>query len=279
MAKGIVVTKMSGEREPYNEEKLARSLRRAGATPDVIQQVLAKSRTILYDGIPTKELFAFAFKELRKHAPVLSLRYKLKQAILDLGQPGYVFEKFIAKLLEKQGYRAVLNTMVRGKLVSHEIDVSAARGKERLMVECKHHSKPWLGCHIDTALMVYARFLDVSSTFTKPLLVTNTKFTTTLITYANGVGLGLMGWKYPPQASLEQAIEQQKLYPITILHVPKSIVGACTRNNIITVEDLCGRSGDAVAKLLRISRESAEKLLAQCRALHHPDSRVPRGKI
>jgi hypothetical protein len=262
-----IVVKRTGERVPFDEQKLVRSLQRAGAGSAEIQRILSKTNKILYDGITTKKIFEFVFKELKQSNPAISSKYNLKKAIINLGKSGFVFEKYIARLFEQQGYKTRLNAIVKGKFVEHEIDISAQKNGESLMIECKHHTKPWLGCHIDVALATYARFLDVQKNYTKPVLVTNTKFTTTVIKYAQGTGLGLIGWKYPATNSLEKQIEDNRTYPITVLNIPSQAVNTCLKNNVLTVIDTARMNPEQLSHKTRINKQTATNIIEQSRQL------------
>lgn len=239
MVMKISVKKMSGELELYDENKLIGSMKRAGADEKTIEEILKKVRNIIYEGMETKKLFNFVLKELKKKKIDSGIRYNLKQGIIEMSLGGgYVFEKFIGKLLEKMGYKIKMNLIIKGKNITHEIDVSAFKGNEKLMVECKHYSKPWLGTSIQTALYVYARFMEVEKEYNKPMLVTNTKFSEQVIKYSKGVGIKLMGWKYPKGESLEESIERYGVYPITILPLKKQEIRRYMEKNILTFDDL-----------------------------------------
>lgn len=240
MVKQIYVVKMDGNEVPYDEDKLRCSMERAGAEKSVIDNVLVKVKKFIYDGIPTKKLFRFVFSELRKEKGIAGIKYNLKQAIIEMNiqGAGFTYEKFMARILEKQGYKTKLNQIARGKFIPHEIDVVAEKGKETLMIEAKHHSKPWLGTDIKVALYVYARFLDVQKQFTKPMLVTNTKFSDQVLAYSKGVGIRLMGWNYPSGDSLIENIEKSKTYPITLLPLKKPEIEKYLKNQILTLDDL-----------------------------------------
>lgn len=263
MPKEVFVFKRDGTRVPYSEEKLRNSLKRVNAGRVVVEEIVAKVERKLYDGMTTKELFGFVFKELKKYQRESSYKYNLKNAIIHLGHAGYVFEKFIGKLFECKGYKVKLNQMMPGKRVSHEIDVNATKGNERIMIECKHHSKPWLGTHIEVALAVYARFLDLKEHYTVPMLVTNTKFTSQVIRYAEGAGLRLMGWKYPKKGSLEEEIEKHKMYPVTILEVPHHVLLACINSEIILLDQVRALSASELSRKARISIGFANNLKEQ----------------
>lgn len=237
--KQIQVVKKNGEREIYSEQKVVRSLKNSGANDGIIEDILKKLDKILYDGIETKKIFNFVFSELKKTMPHIGVKYNLKQGIIDMSLGGgYIFEKFMGRVFQKLGYDTELNREIQGKFVSHEIDVSASKGDEKLLVECKHFSKPSFGVSIQTALYVYARFLDLEKSFNKVCLATNTKFSPQVIKYSKGVGIRLMGWKYPEKESLEYLIEKYKIYPITILPIPKSKIRIYLEEGVLTFEDL-----------------------------------------
>jgi hypothetical protein len=250
--KQIQVIKKNGERELYSEEKVVRSLQNSGADEKIINDILKKLNKILHDGISTKEIFSFVFRELRRRESSLGARYNLKQGIIEMSLGGgYVFEKFMGKVFQKMGYAVELNKTIKGKNIEHEIDVIVKKGSEVGMVECKHFSKPELGVSIQTALYVYARFLDVKNLFNKVFLATNTKFSPQVIKYSKGVGVNLIGWRYPQKESLELLIGKYKIYPITILPISKSRMRIYLEKEILTFEDLL-KIPDLSSKLKKI---------------------------
>lgn len=259
--KMVKVRKMNGIMEEYDESKLRHSLARSGADPETIDKILAEVKNILHDGIETGKLFKFVLKEFKKYQPNNSARYTLKRAILRLGPRGFAFEKYISRILEEIGYTTKLNQAIHGEFISHEVDITAERKGEKLMVECKHHTKPWNGCTIQTALYIYARFLDVKNHYTAPMLVTNTRFSPQLITYAKGVGLKLMGWKYPPGEGLEHHADTLRLYPVTMLHeLDDKLLNILLKKKIVLVRTLKAMSVKDVSKLLPVSEGRARKI-------------------
>lgn len=248
MKKRVIIEKRNGEKELYDHNKLRGSLQRVGADESTINDILIKVDKILVPGIKTEKLFKFIHDELKKSSKGVCCRYNLKKAMIDLRiGGGYIYEKFIARILEKKGYAVKLNNVVKGKNITHEIDVVAKKHKEILMVEAKHHSKPWLGESIQTALYVYARFLDLDNKFTKPMLTTNTKFSPQVIKYSKGVGIKLMGWKYPKNDSLEKNIEKFGVYPISVLDLSKKQLDGYLEKDILTIDDL--RKTDITPKM------------------------------
>ncbi|MDZ7695003.1 MAG: ATP cone domain-containing protein [Balneolaceae bacterium] len=76
------VTKASGDKEPFDENKLRRSLKSAGADEQIIDQIAAAINDMLYDGISTQKIYNEAFRKLRQYSNRSAGRYKLKEAIL-----------------------------------------------------------------------------------------------------------------------------------------------------------------------------------------------------
>ena len=73
----------------------------------------------------------------------------------------------------------------------------------------------------------------------KSILVTNTKFSSQAIEYSRCVGVNLLGWKYPPERSLERIIDERKLYPITIFpEIDDYLIKMFFKRGIILIGDL-----------------------------------------
>lgn len=83
--KSILVTKASGDKVPFIEDKLRNSLIRSGANEKQIDDVLTEISSQLYEGISTKKIYRLAFNKLKNSSKHLAARYHLKQAIMELG--------------------------------------------------------------------------------------------------------------------------------------------------------------------------------------------------
>lgn len=227
--KDIVVIKASGEKEPFSEQKVRRSMRRAGISCELENQVLGDIKTNLYQNIPTAEIYQQINQILKTSSePHVFSRYQLKQAIMQLGPSGYPFEKFVAALLKELGYSVETGVIVSGKCVSHEVDVVALKDNQHFMVECKFHNRPGTRSDVKVALYVKARFDDVKASwmqkpghqtmFHQAWLVTNTKLTSDAIQYGECAGMNLIAWSYPKTGSLQDLIAKTGLHPITCLN-------------------------------------------------------------
>ncbi len=222
----IMVTKGDGTTEPLDYDKLQFALKKSGASGSLVREVIEEIEPKFYTNIPTAKIYALAFNELTRLRPGAAARFGLKASLAKFGPDGYPFETFIGALLKGRGYSTLLRQIVRGKCISHEIDVVASRGATqghtptKCMVECKFHNLPHMKCHIQSALYSWARFLDVREAnpgIDSVWLATNTKFSSDVIQYADCVGLKLLGWSFPSHESIQVRIEENQLYPITVL--------------------------------------------------------------
>ncbi|MDP3998715.1 MAG: restriction endonuclease [bacterium] len=213
----VNVIKASGEYEPFSEEKVRSSLKRAGADQNLIARVLSHIKGELYEGIPTQKIYAHIFDILRHERASISSRYNLKEAIMQLGPTGFPFERFVAGIFAVNGYEVAVDKIAQGKCVAHEIDVVAQKDGRNFMIECKYHNRPGTKTDVKVALYVQARFLDVQNFFNQGWLVTNTKATIEACDYAQCVGLKLISWDWPAGESLRDLIEKSGLHPVTSL--------------------------------------------------------------
>lgn len=269
----LSITKASGKTELFAPEKLKHSLTRSGASVEEVQSILARIQEQLYTGISTKKIYKNALRLLRKERKPLAARYKLKSAIMELGPSGFPFEKFVAAILQQQGYQTQTGIIVQGKCVKHEVDVIAERGEYHCMIECKYHNHPGTVCDVKIPLYIHSRFKDVEASWVQlpghgiklhqGWLVTNTCFTTDAIQYGTCVGLNLLGWNYPDKNSLNNQIERVGLYPLTCLTtLSKTEKQNLLQNNVVLCREikddpsLLKRSGIDPSKAARILEEA-----------------------
>jgi Holliday junction resolvase len=271
-----IITKSSGEQVPFDPNKLRRSLERSMADKDVIERVLNDVLNSLYEGMTTKQIYRQAFALLRKSSASSAARYKLKNAIMELGPAGFAFEKFVAEILNNTGYEARTNIILEGKCVKHEVDVIAERGNVRSMIECKFHSDPGKNSDVKIPLYIQSRFNDVQhvwkldpqhegKTF-EGWVVTNTRFTSDAIQYATCSGLKLISWDYPKGTSLRERIDRSGLHPITSLTtMTKEEKKFHLSQGQVLCSDLCKNPG--LMDKYGISKSRKKKILKEAHAL------------
>lgn len=223
----INVTKASGELEPFDESKLRQSLHSAGAGKQLVDRIVEAVQKILVEGISTRKLYKEAFRLLKQYSNRTAGRYKLKEALLELGPTGYPFERFISELLRRLGYVTETGVIIEGNCVSHEIDVLAHSKEEHYLVECKFHNRQDHTCNVKVPLYIQSRFKDVEQKWRSlpghqhkqhfGWVVTNTRFTRDAIQYANCIGLKMLSWDYPKNKGLKDLISRVNLHPVTCL--------------------------------------------------------------
>jgi hypothetical protein len=222
----VLVIKADGSNEYFKVEKLRRSLRRAGAGPEEVNEIVAQINATLYDGMLTQEIYHDAFTLLRESRPNAATRYSLRRALFGLGPTGFPFEAYLGKLFEASGYKTKTGIMVQGKCAEHEIDIAAYKEDHSFVGEAKFHARPGIKSDLQVAMYSYARLLDLKENkiCTEDIcgikefwLITNTKFTSAAESYGKCVGLKMLSWDFPRNDNLHDRIQRSGIYPVTVL--------------------------------------------------------------
>lgn len=217
-----MVTKLDGTAEPYNEEKIRLSASRIGVPEGLQKEMLMSIRDRLYDGIKTDEIFAM-IKEFLKSSdsPYLALKYNLKEALTQLGPSGYPFEKYVSLLLQELGYQTKINQTIAGGCVPHEVDVVAVKDNITYFIEAKFHKNVSQRTDVRVPLYIKSRYEDLKTAWQNgescPWIVTNTRFSTDAIKYAECQNIKLTSWGYPKGSGIMDLIEATNLHPFTII--------------------------------------------------------------
>ncbi|MBM3420696.1 MAG: ATP-binding protein [Bacteroidetes bacterium] len=223
----ILVRKASGEEEPFDQRKLESSLLQAGAAGDAVREIIEDISDWIYQGVTTRKIYSRAFQLLKRLKGVAALRYRLKQAMMELGPTGYPFECFIGQIFSKQGFEVKTGQVLGGMCITHEMDVVATGVSVQHLVECKYAQDQGKYVTVQIPLYVRSRINDIVDryrtdgryegfTFTG-WVATNTRFSSDSIAYASCSGLKLLGWDYPDGKSLKQIVEAERMYPVSVL--------------------------------------------------------------
>ena len=273
------IVKASGQTEAFSRNKLCGSLKKAGAPADVVNKVCGLVEQEIKSNATTEQIAKRTAQYLQKESLLLAAKYRLKHAIMELGPAGFFFEEYVAAILREYGYTARVGTIMKGHCVSHEIDILAEKnspaGEVHHIMELKYHNRRGLKTDVKVAMYSYARFLDIAAAHKKfeskkhkAWVVTNTKFTTNAIKYANCMGIELLGWRYPRQGSLEQLIEQKSLYPVTVLpsanrHVREQFAS----QKLMFVRDLLHHSAQDLQQKFALNPAISKRLLSEAYSL------------
>jgi hypothetical protein len=272
----ITITKSDGTKQLFEEEKLVSSLKRVGASPQAIEDVVDQIEREMKEGMTTHDIYARAFVLLRKHSAPAAIKYSIRRAVMELGPDGFPFEKFVARIFKLWGYETVTDQTVMGVCVEYEIDVVAWKGDDLAMVEAKYHNEIGMKSDLKVALYVKARFDDLAGNvfkygdrerkLTERWLVTNTKFTDKAITYDECNHLKLIGWNYPKKGNLHDVIEDNGLHPITCIssldkQQKKDLIG----RNVLVCIDIVGNPG--ILSDIGVKGADAEKVLTEAQMI------------
>ncbi len=271
----IKITKADGSQEFFKVEKLRRSLRRAGASPDEINQIIGDINKDLFDGIKTQEIYRNAFALLRNSRPPAAARYSLRRALFNLGPTGFPFEKFLGRLFAEDGYSTKIGVTIRGKCAEHEIDVAAFKTDHSFVGEAKFHARPGIKSDLQVAMYSYARLLDLKDRkicnedvcgIEEFWLITNTKFTSTARDYGNCVGLKMLSWDYPKNNNLHDRIQRSGVYPVTVLQSLSSAQAeTLIARNVILCRDII--ENESILRHLHLSKKKHGALLNEVREI------------
>lgn len=247
----VHVRKADGTLQPFDRNKVLRTCQRLKLSQLESEEVLAEVEQKLFEGISTKKILDMVFEHGQKHKSHLGYMVDLREA-LGLMRSKPDFEKFVALILEHDGYKTFTNKILQGKCIDHEIDVIAIKGNEIIYIEVKHHDQ----FHTFTGL---GTFLEINSTFedlmqgylahtqqynvTKPLLVVNTRISEHARKYSACRNIGYLGWKSPEHVGIEKHIEDKILYPITVIKgLDKSTQAILGDRGILTLKQLIDES-------------------------------------
>lgn len=272
----ISITKSDGTTQLFEEEKLASSLKRVGASPEVVDDIVDEVEKEIWEGMPTTDIYRRAFVLLHKHSMPTAVKYSIRRALMELGPDGFPFERFVARIFKMWGYDTITDQNVLGGCVEHEIDVVAWKKDSLAMAEAKFHNEFGLKSDLKVALYVKARYDDLSDAvfdyggekrkLTERWLITNTKFTDRAIQYGTCKDLKMLGWNYPVKESLHDIIEQNGLHPITCMSTltrdqKKDLIG----RNVLVCIDIVGNPN--VLHDIGVKPEDTEKILTEAQVI------------
>ena len=266
----IYITKANGKRELFDDKKLENSLLNSGATEESAKHIVDHISEELEDGMSTSMLYDHAFFLLDRLEKPARARYSLKRALAELGPTGFPFEKFMAEVFRARSFHVETNQFIKGHCAEHEIDLVAWNENKLIMAEAKFHNELGLKSDLKVALYVKARFDDIRGIdyyygkkrrLDEGWLITNTKFTDKAIKYCQCAGVRLIGWNYPAEGNLHDAIEDAAMHPITSLSTLSfNEKKALIDQGIMLCKDV---RNEALLRGLGFSREKIEAVIEE----------------
>lgn len=238
--RNFFIFKADGSKVKFNANKILSTCMRAGASKKTAQRILKKVSLDVYRDMGTSDIYKLVLQAISEEKDRgLHQRYQLKEAIMRLGPSGFVFENYVADLLKYYDLQVSgIRVNVKGKCALHEIDLIGMSNSKQFMIECKHNSYRGTYVGLKVALYTHARFLDTSPRFFGEIIFCNTKISENAKKYANCIGQQVFSWRYPSEKSLEKIIEQNKLYPITILNLTSKELDIFSGIGMMIAKDL-----------------------------------------
>ena len=271
------IIKIDGVKEKFSPAKLCLSIRKAGAPRDVADSVCKIVEDKINPNDSTNVIFRKALKYLVKESPEVAARYSLRRGLEALGPAGFIYEQNFETVLQAYDFTTKRDVILRGKCVSHEIDVIASHATKRFLVEAKYHNVPGIKTHVDVVMYGDARLIDIVAAESAKnkkeyeyamWIVTNTKFTDAAIQYAKCRGIRLTGWNYPRGASLEDIIADKKLYPVTVLpSLPSALLPSLAKKNIILAQDLLTYEAADLIRMFGVAETVADSIVREVAAI------------
>ncbi len=270
----ISIIKNSGERESFDVNKLRNSLLRSGASHDTVSKVVDELYLYLHDGMSSRKIYKKAYSILAKISMHNAGKYRLKNALLELGPTGFPFEHFVGAILKTRGYKVKVGQLIKGNCVQHEVDVVAENEDTIIVVECKFHRSLGRKSDVKVPLYIRSRFNDIYNKWSsdgslkgkkyEAWVVTNTRFTEDAEQYGKCSGLVLKSWNYPFHESLKDMIDEAGLHPVTSLKTlsvkdKKDLVGL----DVV----LCREISNEVLMKSNIKRSKFDKIIAEAHTL------------
>ncbi|MBU6214431.1 hypothetical protein KGM48_01110 [Patescibacteria group bacterium] len=276
MTEHPIIIKADGATEVFDPTRLMMSLEQAGAGVHSAERIARSIAATVHAGASSKDIYSRAFAMLRKEARPVAARYALRRALLELGPTGHPFEDFVSHLFRKEGWQVETRKLIQGKCVQHEVDFYAAHPEQNtyLAAELKYHNDPSYKTDLKVALYVKSRFDDIfscdpearSCPIDRGLLVTNTKFTSEAIAYAQCSGVELLGWGYPIDNTLYMHMNRLKVFPITALTTfSLSEKRLLIESGVIAVDEVA--RDRSLLDVLHLSSERVGEVLAEAEGL------------
>jgi hypothetical protein len=265
----MYVKKFDGSKQEFDKNRIINTCLRNGASQETASEIANRIEKEIYDGTRTKDILRLIWKYLTRHHPESRSRVDLRSA-LSLLRSKPDFEKYVSLILENLGYSVQSNVILKGRCIEHEIDAIAKKAERILYVEIKHHDRPHTFTPLDVPMKVWAVLQDLTEgrklgyhnvNFAKALILCNTKFTDHARTYADCMGIGLIGWRSRGTNGLADIIERRKLYPITVLkEVDRRLQRLFVDNGILLLLQLTRQDAEILTKKRIISSSQLSSL-------------------
>jgi HJR/Mrr/RecB family endonuclease len=221
----VSVTKADGSTQLFDKAKVVKTCLRIGANRRIAVQIADEVESLIYEGIPTYKVLQITLKLLREHKPTIRHFLDLKKGLSVMNSKPE-FEKFVQLLLAHHGFETGPSQIIIGKCIGHEVDAVAKKDGVTYFVEAKHHSNYHTPTGLDESRIARAVLEDVAESFLlgkstlkidRAMIVTNTRYSEHAKRYGKCRNILQIGWSSQKELSLQNMIEEKKVYPISCI--------------------------------------------------------------
>jgi hypothetical protein len=273
---GVFVIKADGTRQLFDREKVVRTCLRMGANRRIAFEVAERVESSLYDGISTSKILQMTFRLLRKHQPATRHLLDLRRG-LSLMDSKPEFERFVQILLAHDGFEVAPNRLLTGKCVTHEVDAIARKGGLTYFVEAKHHVNYHTPTGLDESRIARAILEDVTEGFElgrsslkvdRAMIVTNTRYSEHAMRYGECRNILQIGWSSPVNLSLQNMIEEKKLYPLSCLRgLKRETKTKLVNSGIVLMKQLFEEEPSTLAQKTGVQKETLKQIIEKARTI------------
>ncbi|MDD3932542.1 MAG: restriction endonuclease [Methanoculleus sp.] len=273
------VTKADGSLQPFDREKVRRTLRNMGLGADDADRIADEIEMSVPSGVKTTAVLRMIRARARAVRPAVRHRTNLRRA-LALIRPKPEFEEFVRVLLREHGYRVETGCILAGRCGEHEVDAVAQKDDATIFVEVKHHANHHRMTGLDEGRIARAIVEDLQEGFRAgrcaisidgALIVCNTKLSAHAKRYATCRGIGHIGWDYPVEQNLRTMIETTQSYPVTIVAgVSPSVSARLAAAGFLTAKQVAYGDATAIAHDAGIPLREVLLIAGRARAILEP---------
>jgi Holliday junction resolvase-like predicted endonuclease len=245
-----------------------------GADSSIANEIADRIEKRLYEGITTQRILQIIFSYMKKYRPGVSHLYDLKQGIA-LMQPKPEFELFVQVLLAHTGFEVSPNRVLRGKCGEHEVDGIASKEGVTYFVEVKHHFSYHALTGLDESRIAWAVLEDVTEAFAagltdlridRAVIVTNTRYSEHAMQYGKCKKLVQIGWTSPEHFGLRDAIEENKLYPLSCLrNVAVEARLRLVDSGIVLIKQLLNQDASAIERKTGLPLATVQSIMEKAK--------------
>jgi len=267
----VNIVKRNGDVVPFDPLRVKKSILRAGASEEIVSEVMARVIPRVQEGMMTREIYKIAHEELKKADTCFACRFNLRPAILKFGPAGFLFEKYVAAILKGHHYEAhVPEHELQGSCVRHEVDVIAEKDGRRVFIEAKFRNDYRDSVNLKDTMATWSRFLDLvdgaavgkCEHLDEVWIVTNARFSDRAKQFGVCKGVNMIGWNFPPERSFASLVDHTMLYPVTVIDdLTQSEIDRLAEADLMLCKEVAEIEPEDLARRIDVSLERAQELV------------------